>query len=345
MRVNLRFWSRPALAVPPPPPPAVSPGAGASLGRDRLAVTGAGPVVTDPALQAALEAALRRHGLQGAGVALLDLTRRRQASVRGDQVFPSASLIKLPLMVAVMRAVEAGQLRLDQPVTLRPENQTGTWVPPGDARPLLRPGMRVPVARLLELMITRSDNVATNNLIDLLSRTELAQGFAEFGAPDTHLVRKLSAGKTVADAAYVEGRNQTTPHDVLALMQGVAEGTLVSPAASARMKGWLGGQLDRDKLPSGLPAGARVYSKSGETSQVTHEVMLVEAGSARYLLAVLTPLPPGGNTWRKLGAFSADVWAALKANTPTVQADASKGVPPGSSGAGNLRPHTPQNLR
>ena len=320
----------------------------ATLGRDQhvsSALSPTDPVSADPRLQATLEAALRRHGLAEAGVVLLDLTGRRQATVRGDQVFPSASLIKLPLMVAVMQAVEAGQLTLDQRVTVRAENQTGTWVPAGDTRPLLRPGMQVSVSRLLELMITRSDNVATNNLIDLVSRTELAAGFAALGAQDTRLVRKLSAGNTVADPAYVAGRNQTTPQDMLTLMQGVADGTLVSPAASAQMKKWLGGQLDRDKLPSGLPAGARVYSKSGETSKVTHEVMLVEAGDARYILAVLSPLSPGGNTWRKMGAFSADVWAALKANPPAIQADASKGLPPGSSGAGNLRPNRPQNAR
>lgn len=349
MRVNLKFWKRPEPQVSVPPPPPVPSAPNGSLGRDALVVSepvsSPPPVLHDPTLQAALEAALRKHGLNGTGVMLLDLKGRRHAAIRGDQVFSSASLIKLPLMAAVMQAVEAGELDLQQQVTLRRENQTGTWVPPGDQRPLLRPGMRVPIARLLELMITRSDNVATNTLMDLLSREELAAGFADFGAKDTRLVRKLSAGNTVPDPAYVEGRNETTAQDVVAMMQGVAEGSLVSSAASAKMKAWLGGQLDRDKLPSGLPSAARVYSKSGETSQVTHEVMLVEAPSARYILAVLTPLSPGGNTWRKFGAFSKDVWSALNAPQPEVQADASKGVPPGSSGAGSRRPHRPQKVR
>ncbi|MEB3283877.1 MAG: serine hydrolase [Candidatus Sericytochromatia bacterium] len=331
MRINLRFWSRPtSLAAgqpkPPVPPPVPStPGMAPDQRVPSQEAPGLPSVVTDARLEAALLASARRHGLKDAGIVLLDLNGRRVAAMNGDKAFSAASVIKLPLMAAVMQGVEAGTLSLDQLVTIKAQNQTGTWLPEGDRRPLLRPGMKVPIARLLELMISRSDNVATNNLMDLVSREDLAKGFADFGAPNTRLVRKLSAGRTVSDPDYQGGRNETTARDMQALMERLSEEKLVSPDASARMKTWLGLQWDRDKLPSGLPKGVKVYSKTGETSKVTHDVMLAESDSQRYILVVLTALPPGGNTWRRMGAFSRDMWNALEPAKSPPQATPSSG--------------------
>jgi beta-lactamase class A len=73
----------------------------------------------------------------------------------------------------------------------------------------------------------------------------------------------------------------------------------------------LGGQLDKTKIPAGLPAGAKVYNKTGATSKLTHDVAIVEASGRRYALSILTERAPGGNTWKSMAGLTADLHTAL----------------------------------
>jgi beta-lactamase class A len=275
------------------------------------------PARPDAALQAALEAAARRWGLSSAGIVLVEPATNRLAMRHGQVAFPAASVIKLPLLAAVQEAIEAGRLDPAALVAVKAANMTGTWSPPGDARPHLRPGTRVSLATLQDVLITRSDNVATNTLLDGLDRTALAAGFSRWGAPATVLARKLSAGNTVRDDASPGGRNRTTALDMATMLVRLQAGTLVSPAASARMKAILGRQLDHDKIPAGLPRDARVYHKTGETSEVTHDVAIIEVAGRSYVLAVLTREPPAGTTWARIAGLTRDLHQAVLAAPAT----------------------------
>ncbi|MEB3221177.1 MAG: serine hydrolase [Candidatus Sericytochromatia bacterium] len=294
----------------------------ATTGQLRLAtgapalVSPASPGQRDPALQAKLEELIKRNGLEGAGVSLRNLETGTFAAVNEQASFGSASTIKVPLMAAVMQLVEAGKLDLSQQVTVKASNVTRTWEPPGDKRPILRGGERVTVEHLVDLMISRSDNTATNTLMDLVDRNAVAAGFGSLGMPRTQLGKKLYWGNRVPDTPRGAGQNVTTAGDMAQLFQRIADGTAVSPGASEKMRGWLRGQLDHDKIARGLPPGATFYGKSGETSKVTHDVGIVEVGGQRYVLAVMTKMNvDNSNVQQRIAGLSRDLLGAMQAQS------------------------------
>lgn len=262
----------------------------------------------DPILQTALVTAACRQGLEDAGVVLIDLASGKTASLNGRRTFSPASVIKVAVLAEVFHQAQLGKIRLDQPVTVRPENMTDTWLPRADRRPALRPGRRATVRELVELMITRSDNVATNTLVDVVGRQNLNAFLRILGLGTTQFHHKLSGGAVpVRDSGYDGGRNQTTAGDMARLLALIARGQLVSPAASQEMLAILGEQMDNDKIPARLPRGTRVYHKTGETSRVTHDVAVIESGGRRYVLAVLTNRAPGPDTYRRIAALAAEM--------------------------------------
>jgi beta-lactamase class A len=296
-------------ATKPPEANPVSPPSSSELPGDRLILkprSVSAAAHPDPALQAALEEAVKAMGVEKVSISLLDLNTGRSASVGGDAFISSASIIKLPVMVEAFRQAEQGMISLDDTVILSGSNDTDTWMP------VLQTGDEVSVRRLVELMITQSDNVATNTLVDLLGRKNINATMKQLGLKETALVSKLSGGEiTVDDPDRLEGRNQTCADDVVKLLSRIDEGSLVSQKASREMKAILGGQKDNDKIPAGLPSDAKVYHKTGETSQCTHDVGIVEADGKRYVLAVLTAQSPGGDAYARIGELTRKMQEAL----------------------------------
>ncbi|MBM3275100.1 MAG: serine hydrolase [Candidatus Sericytochromatia bacterium] len=260
----------------------------------------------DPALQAVLEKSLPAHGFTDAGAVLQDLESDRSAVHRATAIFGSASIIKIAVMAEVHRQYEAGLVARDGQVTIERRNYTDTW------KPVLRVGDRVSVSRLVDLMITKSDNVATNTLVDIVRRQNLNAFMARLGLGDIQFHHKLSGGSVpVSDPDYDGGRNQISASAVARLLASIAAGTLVNAEESARMKEILGRQEDSSKIPGGLPAGARVFHKTGETSKLTHDAAIVEVEGRRYVMVILANRAPGGNTYRAFGSVARDLDRAL----------------------------------
>src|SRR5207249_4578065 len=155
-----------------------------------------------------------------------------------------------------------------------------------DSTLYLRLGGKASVRELLELMITRSSNLATNLLIERVG-AERAQGTARsLGAWSIQVLRGVEDGK-----AYRAGlNNTTTARDLGMLLAAIANGTAASAASCREMLAILGRQQFNEGIPAGLPPGTQVYHKTGWIGQVVyHDAALVEpAGRGRYVLVVLT---------------------------------------------------------
>jgi beta-lactamase class A len=260
----------------------------------------------DPALQAVLGRSLPANGFTDAGVVLQDLGSDRSAVHRASTIFGSASIIKVAVMAEVHRQFVAGLVARDLKVTIERRNYTDTW------KPVLRVGDRVSVSRLVDLMITKSDNVATNTLVDIVRRQNLNGFMARLGLSAIQFHHKLSGGSIpVNDPDYDGGRNQISAGAIAQLLGSIAAGTLVNAEESARMREILGRQEDNDKIPTGLPSGAKVYHKTGETSKLTHDAAIVEVEGRRYVLVILANRAPGGNTYRAFGSVARDLDRAL----------------------------------
>jgi beta-lactamase class A len=208
--------------------------------------------------------------------------------------FHAASTMKIPVMIQLFRDRDAGRLALDDSITVTNtfrsivDSSPYQLSPSDDSDSTLykRVGNRASIRELIELMETVSSNLATNLLIARVGATRANATAHTLGADSILVLRGVEDGK-----AYRAGlNNTTTARDLGMLLAAIANGTAASRASSADMLAILGRQQFNEGIPAGLPAGTRVYHKTGWIGQVVyHDAALVEpSGKGRYVLVVLT---------------------------------------------------------
>ena len=213
---------------------------------------------------------------------------------------PSASLIKLPILAAFWEGVEAGCLDPTERVSVPAEARVeGTGV-----LKALAPGLQPTWSDLATLMITVSDNVATNLVIDRLGMDAIQAWIDKAGLAETRLERRM-----MDRAAMSAGRgNWTSAADIQTLLSAIAAGTCVSSEASRQMRRILEAQQFQDRLPRRLPEGARVANKTGNFADVIHDAGIVALPGGTLVIAVLTQgVRPA---WQAMDAI-ADITAVL----------------------------------
>ncbi len=216
-----------------------------------------------------------------AGVYVRDLDGDYGYGVRPDEEFFSASIIKVPVMVAVYRKVERGELSFSQQVEIKEED----WAAGAGWLQWEKAGTKQTVGDLLLLMMTQSDNVATNALVRIVGGSDHVNEVARsLGAEHTLLYQKVSSERGAVPALD----NRTTPRDMAAMLQEIAEGE----AASAKSCGYMIDLMHTNELDwwldAGLPTGVDAANKAGWLYKVYGDVGIVEEGDRRYAVAILT---------------------------------------------------------
>ncbi len=233
------------------------------------------------------EAAQRIEGYDGvAGVYVQDLEGDFGYGVRPDEEFFTASIIKVPVMVAVYRKVDQGELSFSQMIEIKEED----WAAGAGWLQWERAGTKQTVGDLLLLMMTQSDNVATNALVRTVGGADHVNEVARsLGAANTLLYQKVSSER----AAIPQLDNRTTPRDMAAMMQQIAEGE----AASEKSCEYMIELMDLNELDwwldAGLPADVYAANKAGWLHEVYDDVGIVKAGDRPYVIAILSKYGSG----------------------------------------------------
>jgi beta-lactamase class A len=219
------------------------------------------------------------HGV--AGLYVWDLEGDYGYGIRPDEEFFTASIIKVPVMVAVYRKVEKGELDFAQEIEIKEED----WAAGAGWLQWEKAGTRQTVGDLLLLMMTQSDNVATNALIRTVGGPEHVNEVARsMGAEDTLVYQKVSSER----GAVPTIDNRSTPRDMVAMMRQIAQGK----AASEKSCGYMIDLMHENELDwwldAGLPQGVDAANKAGWLYRVYDEVGLVEDDGHRYVIAILT---------------------------------------------------------
>jgi beta-lactamase class A len=207
-----------------------------------------------------------------------------------------ASLIKLPLAVAAAAAIDGGRLEWTTRVPIEPRNMTAN-----DAPSPMVPGYVSSVEELVTWMLQRSDNVATNQLYDLLDRRRASEDLHRLGFSQTFFRRKLSGSEPLIDDPEADGRNSFPAGEAAALLVALAADRL--PQA-ARLRAILATSWWDVKLSRGLATGDAFAHKTGDTDEVSHDagILRLDDGS-RWVLAVYTTLPSSDENDARFGAF------------------------------------------
>jgi beta-lactamase class A len=216
-----------------------------------------------------------------AGLYVWDLDKDFGYGIRPDEQFFTASIIKVPIMVAVYRKVDAGELAFSQQIEIKEED----WAAGAGWLQWEKAGTKQTVGDLLLLMMTQSDNVAANALVRTVGGADHVNEVARsMGADDTLLYQKVSSERGVVPALD----NRSTPRDMATMMRQIAEGR----AASEKSCGYMIDLMHEDKLDwwldAGLPAGVDAANKAGWLYRVYDEVGIVENDDRRYVIAILS---------------------------------------------------------
>jgi len=263
-----------------------------------LLMAGAAPAAASQqagGLRAALGARIARAPANAVGLYYRSLARADSILIDANLRFHAASTMKLPVMIQIFRDADAGLLRLDDSLTVHtafPSLVEGAFTvgkeDDSDSTLYALVGRNRSVRDLLERMITRSSNLATNILIERVGADRAQRTARALGAWSIQVLRGVEDG-----AAYRAGlNNTTTARDLGVLLQAIATGRAASGAACDSMLAILGRQEFNEGIPVGVPPAARVAHKTGWIGEVVyHDAAVVsppQGEGGRYVLVVLT---------------------------------------------------------
>jgi beta-lactamase class A len=222
------------------------------------------------------------HGVVGYTVVNLETGER--LSRRGDEPFPTASLIKVPIAVALMEQVAVGQLSLDDRITvLRIEKVPGAGV-----LQFLHDGAEITIRDAMWLMLTLSDNTATNLLLSRVEMRRVWDAMEKRGLPRTKVHSKvfLRLASVAPDSSVKYGLGVSTPNEMARLFTMLADGKAVTAAADSVIMDMLEHNEDGQLLQRYID-GVRAPHKTGATDAVRTECAVFYL-QTRVVACVLT---------------------------------------------------------
>ena len=230
-------------------------------------------------------AAERSSGTVGVWAHKLDVGG--PVAYNADERFPSASVIKVAILVSLFQYAEQHPDTFSRELTLElPDFVAGSEVLDGYS-----PGSSISVRTLARAMIEQSDNTASNVLIDFLGMPRIAATIRRAGLKKTQLHRHFMDANAIAH----HSENLTTAHDMGMLLYQIERGaheaiyTVASPPSCRKMIDILLRQEDRDKIARGIPKGMPLANKTGEIDGVRNDIAIVDPyGESPYIIAVLT---------------------------------------------------------
>lgn len=214
------------------------------------------------------------------GIYLKDLDRGWEWSYHADDLFPAASLVKVPIMIAVFEKIQRGELYLSSNLSLKRRTRMGG----SGSLKWKRDGATFAVRKLLDTMIHESDNTAMRILLD-----EVGLGFVQELLPRLGLVYTeiYPEGLTLA-SGYVRQENYTTAREMAALLESIYRGQAVDRFASELMLEIMKGHRTRARLARPLPVGWEIAHKTGLLRRACHDAAVIFSPYGDYMLVILT---------------------------------------------------------
>lgn len=232
-------------------------------------------------------------GIEQISFAVIDLTSDEPilGGVNFENFIYPASVYKMYVAAEVLHQISEGKYSLyESYVTGNPNMVDKTSEIKTDPRPLLKEGDTVNVNYLLDLMITRSDNSASNCLIDIAQRKNIDSLLHLYGWYGSEVTRKFLKRK-FEDPGYENVRGtETCALHAADFMYKIYTNSLVNEWVSLQLKTLLGRQLDKSKLAQGLPSSAMFYHKTGWFAYWTNDVGIVVDGKVKYIISCFIPI-------------------------------------------------------
>jgi len=217
-----------------------------------------------------------------AGVFVHHLPTGREISIQGDTLFPTASMIKVPLAVRIAELVEDGSLHYDSLHTY----EDRLYYPGSDLVASMKAGETIDLRKMVFLSLSFSDNTASLWMQELGGTgTMVNEAMARLGLEHTR-VNSRTEGRQEDFRRY--GWGQTTPREMTRLMEMIYRGEVINPERSEELYRLLSKTLWDGTALAVIPVTVNVASKQGAVSASRSETAVVNAPSGDFVFTVIT---------------------------------------------------------
>lgn len=251
-----------------------------------------------------------------AGVYVHHLGNKSKVTINADEVFPTASMIKVPIMLALFDKIESGELAYDQKLVYK----DSLFYSDEDILGSFKDGAEISLSKLVMLMITMSDNTASLWCQQLAGTgAEINKWLKKAGMKYTRM-NSRTPGREMDWMKY--GWGQTSPREMAQLVTMIAKGKAISKSASEEMYRVMGSIFWRSEALSQIPPNIATASKQGAVSQSRSEVVMVNAPSGDYVFCVITKnqedtsLEYNNEGYKLLRDVSKTIWDHFEPDSP-----------------------------
>jgi beta-lactamase class A len=216
------------------------------------------------------------------GIYVKDLHTGKTVSINADSIFPTASMVKVPILIGIMDKLNKGELKYHQELTYK----DSLFYAGSDLLASLKHNEKVELSKVIMLMLTTSDNTASLWLQSLAGTgTRINQILDSIGYTATR-VNSRTPGREAGRDKF--GWGQTSPKEMATLFEALASRTLLDTASSEKMLRLLGRNYWDEEALSQIPPDVFVASKNGAVNASRSEAMYVSGKNARYVFCICT---------------------------------------------------------
>lgn len=231
-------------------------------------------------LQADLIALAREYSTVHPSIFVWDYETGKYASVNSDEIFPAASIIKIPVLLEFFRSVEAGQVNIEDKMTLtdyyRAEGS-------GDIQ-FQREGNKYSMDFLAKKMIQISDNSSTNMLMSSIGGiNDVNRAIKSWGLKRTEINNWLPD---------MGGTNVTTTEDLARMLYNIENSSFLSSSSKEKIFEYMGGVKNNRLIHSGLSPKASFYHKTGDIGYMLGDAgIVITPDKHKYIVAIMARRP------------------------------------------------------
>lgn len=236
------------------------------------------------------------------GVAAVDLASGRAVNVLGSQLFPMASTSKIAIAATFLEGVEREQWSLTSEFPLMIPVKSKRF---STARAPVRRGEYLPAIELIELMLTRSSNSATDALLAVVGGPRAVNGWVRrAGIKDFRIDRDIATlvrdDGAVDPATTIDQRDSATPLAMVQLLSGLHRGDWLSPGSRAVILGAMERCITgKRRIPALLPEDAQVAHKTGSLHNTSSDIGIIKTPDGRAMAIAIYVTGQGGKRRRE----------------------------------------------
>ena len=216
------------------------------------------------------------------GIYVKDLHTGKTVSINADSIFPTASMVKVPILIGIIDKLNKGELKYHQELTYK----DSLFYAGSDLLASLKHNEKVELSKVIMLMLTTSDNTASLWLQSLAGTgTRINQILDSIGYTATR-VNSRTPGREAGRDKF--GWGQTSPKEMATMFEALANRNLMDATSSEKMLRLLGRNYWDEEALSQIPPDVFVASKNGAVNASRSEVVYVSGKNARYVFCICT---------------------------------------------------------